>query len=207
MILPDDALAELWALYDKSGIRPEYVLPMLYLESSFNPAADNGRGYVGLAQDFTPYLARKGVDAATYKTWTAAQQLSTVVVPRLAELAAHYGTPRSATRVYQMNFLPATLSSALSLGAPLAWRGSDTYSANAFDKSGKGAIVVADLANAMAYELRQPEVKAAIARAYALRPSEGPPDRRPATGADFTTSTWLPVAALAVVALAAVVRR
>lgn len=208
MNLPDDAIEELWTLYDKSGIRPEYVLPMLYLESGFNPAAVNpSSGALGLAQDLPVYLQRNGVDVANYKTLTAAEQLTQAVVPRLSGLAAHYGTPRSATRVYQMNFLPATLATALSLGSPLAWRGSDTYAKNAFDKSGKGAIVVGDLANAMALELAMPEVKAAIARAYVLRTNAGSADPRPATGADFTTSTWLPLTVLAVVALAGVVRR
>ena len=35
----------LWALYDATGIRPEWILPVLYSESGFNPAIVNSLGY------------------------------------------------------------------------------------------------------------------------------------------------------------------
>ena len=88
MNLPDDALQELWALYDASGIRPEWVLPMLYLESGFNPTLQNRAGapYYGLGQDFGPYLVRNGIQPAEYLAMTAAEQLAAIVVPRLKGL-------------------------------------------------------------------------------------------------------------------------
>lgn len=197
MQLADDALDELWALYDRTGIRPEYMLPMLHLESTFDPTADNGR-YIGLAQDEAQRLSSMGIAREQYKSWSAAEQLRAVVAPRLAALAPL----GSATRVYQANFLPGSLKGARSLRAALVWKGSPEYAANLFDKSHKGAILVGDLARAMRVQLAEPEVRAAIARAYAMRPSETT-DRDPAFGSDFTASTWGPVAVLAAAAVVA----
>lgn len=191
MLLPDDAIEELWSLADASGIRPEWVMPMLYLESGFNPALQNGAGapYYGLAQDYGPYLTRHGLTPAAYVGLSAAAQLRAIVAPRLAGLAKFYGPLRSATRVYQANFLPATLATAPALISVVAWRSSPFYRANVLlDVTRDGAITVSDLAWWMGFVAAQPEVQAAMARAYALRPQE----KRANTvyGKDFVDPLW-----------------
>ena len=191
MNLPDDALLELWKLYDQSGIRPEWVLPMLYLESGFNPSLQNTAGapYYGLAQDFGPYLARHGIAPADYLAMPASGQLAAIVVPRLDGMVKTYGPLRSATRVYQANFLPATLKTSPSLVSVIAWRGSQEYNANALlDVSHDGAITVSDIAWWMATEAAEPEVRAALARAYVLRPTEKPANT--VYGSDFVDPLW-----------------
>lgn len=175
--LPDDALEELWKLYDASGVRPEWVLPMLYLESGFDPSLQNAAGSqnYGVAQDFGPYLTRHGIAPADYVKMSAAEQLHAIVVPRLAELSKRWGPLRSATRVYQGNFLPATIKTAPGLASVVAWRGTPAYEANTIlDVTRDGAITVSDLAWWMKHEAAQPEAKAAILRAYELRPTEVP---------------------------------
>lgn len=191
MRLPDDALAELWRLYDRSGIRPEWVLPMLYLESGFDPSLPNRAGapYYGLAQDSGDELARHGIAPADYLQESAAAQLAAIVVPRLAGLVTRYGPLRSATRVYQANFMPATLKTAPALASWIVWRGSPEYAANRLlDVTADGAITVSDLAWWMDDRARQPEVRAALARAYALRPKEKP-ENGP-YGRDFVDPGW-----------------
>jgi hypothetical protein len=190
VLLPDDAIQALWALKDASGIRPEWALPMLYLESGFNPARPNAAGtpYYGLAQDSAATLAARGTDPASYLAMTAAEQLTLVVNPRLAAVAKLYPL-RSATRVYQANFLPGTLAAAPALISIVAWRGSPFYASNAIlDVTGDGAISVSDLAWWMAKEAAQPEVRAAMARAYALRPTEKPANT--VYGQDFLDPLW-----------------
>jgi hypothetical protein len=201
--LPDDALEELWALYDASGVRPEWVLPMLYLESGFDPSIPNAAGSqnYGIAQDFGPYLTRHGIAPADYLKMTAAEQLHAIVVPRLTELSKRWGPLRSATRVYQGNYLPATLKTAPGLASVVAWRGSPEYTANALlDVTKDGAITVSDLAWWMRHEAAEPEAKAAILRAYELRPKETPSNV--VYGQDFASPVTVSLA-FAVVAAAA----
>jgi hypothetical protein len=191
VLLPDDALSELWTLYDAAAIRPEWVLPMLYLESGFNPALQNRAGapYYGLAQDYGPYLTRNGIAPSAYVAMTAAEQLAAIVAPRLEGMVKAYGPLRSATRVYQANFLPATLKTAPALASVMAWRGSPEYAGNAvLDATGDGAITVSDIAWWMAKEAAAPEVQAAIARAYALRPTETRANT--VYGQDFLDPLW-----------------
>lgn len=197
--LADAALSVLWTLYDATGIRPEYVLPLLYLESGFNPALQNAAGapYYGIAQDYGPYLTRNGVAPADYVKMTADEQLSAIVVPRLEGMVKAYGALRSATRVYQANFLPSTLKTAPALWCVVAWRGTPAYAGNAvLDVTRDGAISVSDLAWWMAYELAQPEVRAAVARAYVLRPSLKPTEA--VYGGDFLDPLWWLLAPAAV---------
>jgi hypothetical protein len=189
--LPDDALLELWTLYDQSGIRPEWVLPMLYLESGFDPTLQNRAGapYYGLAQDFGPYLARHNITPAEYVAMPASGQLAAIVVPRLAGLVKAWGPLRSATRVYQANFQPASLKTARSLSSVIVWRGHPDYAANTIlDVFKDGAITVSDLAWWMADRAAQPEARAALARAYALRPTEKPANT--VYGGDFLDPLW-----------------
>ena len=209
MNLPDDALAALWALYDASGIRPEYVLPVLYYESSFRPDALNAPTEAsGLGQDLGVYLRRKGIDPTDYRTWSAAEQIDRVIAPRLTTLAKHYGIPRSATRVYQSNFMPATLATAPALWSPVAWAGSQEYASNPHvDRIGKGSITVSDFAALVASVKNAPELKNAIARAYQVRKTDGPA-REPIYGADFPGFGLLDLGALAtLVAGASALRR
>lgn len=201
--LPDDAIAELWTLSDASGVRPEWVLPVLYLESGFDPTLQNRAGapYYGIGQDSGDTLARQGVEPGAYLAMGAAEQLRTVVVPRIAELARDYGPLRSATRVYQANFLPGTLRRAPGLASVLVWRGSPYYESNRLlDVTKDGAITVSDLAWWMAREAREPEVRAAIVRAYEMRPDETP--RNVVYGGDFPNpvGTSIVVAAIAAAA-------
>lgn len=177
MQLPDDALSALWSLYDHSGIRPEWALPMLYLESGFNPAAYNASsGAVGLAQDLSVYLTRNGVDPTSYRSQSAAVQIASVIAPRLSGLVSHYGALRSATRVYQGNFLPATLPTVRALWQALAWKPQPAYAQNTvLDPSRRGVILLCDVARVMAAEASAGECAAAIGRAYVLRSSAGPP--------------------------------
>ena len=202
--LPDDALDELWKLYDVSGVRPEWVIPMLYLESGFDPSKPNAAGapHYGIAQDYGPYLQRHGIDPATYVTLSAAEQLRTIVAPRIAELARSYGPLRSATRVYQANYVPGTLKTTPGLSSVVAWRGTPAYRDNAgLDVTRDGAITVSDLAWWMDNRARQPEARAAILRAYELRPNETPANV--VYGTDFVnplTATLAFAAAVAAVA-------
>jgi hypothetical protein len=185
----------LWSLYDAGGPRPEYVLPPLYLESGFNPAIPNQAGYpyYGLNQVSGSRLASMGIDVQDYLTWPASRQLSTIVAPMFLEAVRQFGPLRSATRVYQANFLPATLTKEKSLDSVLAHRGNtnewsagDVYGANSsLDWSGRGTITVGDLAHFMTQKSVTPAVKSAIAETYALRPGETPHD--PALGEDFGT--------------------
>jgi len=200
MMLPDAAIQVLWALSDATGIRPEWVLPMLYLESGFNPAIQNAQGapYYGIGQDYGPYLTRNGIEPEAYLAMTAAEQLSAIVVPRLTGMVKAYGALRSATRVYQANFLPATLATAPALPSVVAWRGSSAYASNAFlDFTKDGAITVSDLAYWMGHQAAAPECAAAIARAYVLRPSAAPPQNT-VYGQDFTDPLWWLLAPAAV---------
>lgn len=208
MRLPDDAIAELWTLYDLTGLRPEYVLPVLAFESGFNPAAPNAAGfpYYGIAQDYGGTLEAHGLSPGAYLAMSAAEQLRAIVVPRLSGFVHSTSIlPESATRVYQANFLPASLPRSRFLWSPLALAGSAVYKANAFDVTRRGAIIVGDLARAMAKAAARPDTQAAIARAYQIRPSAGAP-RDPVFGDDFAiVPAWL-LAAIVGVAGAATAR-
>jgi len=188
--LSDDALPVLWSLYDASGIRPEWVLPMLHLESSFDPSAVNAKsGALGVAQDLPVYLTRNGVDVAAFRTMTAGEQIQASLAPRLTNLAKHYGGVQSATRVYQANYLPATLPTARALFSPLAWKPQGAYVDNALlDPQKKGVILVCDLAHAMAVQAASSEVADALKRAYALRPTLS--SQNVVYGADFVDPLW-----------------
>ena len=99
----------LWNMYAKTGIRPEFLIPVLFSESGLNPAIQNFQGYpyYGINQINGTYLQRLGIDPSTYLTWSASQQLASVVTPYMQAQIAAFGPLRSGTRVYQANFLPA----------------------------------------------------------------------------------------------------
>jgi hypothetical protein len=172
----------LWSLSDATGLRPEYVLPVLYNESGFNPAITNSIGCVGINQACPNAMPVP----AGYASWAASQQMTGLVTPMYKAIIAKYGAIRSATRAYQANFLPATLPTARNLSSPLAIRGSGAliapglsnavvYAANAsLDANKDGVITVADLAAKMSAVVKTPAVQAAIAQTYALRPGSSP---------------------------------
>jgi len=177
--------AALWSIYDQTGIRPEWVLPVVHLESGFDPSVVNPGGCVGLFQlcpgTYGNYVS---VPVSEYRTWSASQQLAG---PALAywRNALGYGPIRSATRLMQAQLAPGELSSAPSLDSVVYRAPSSGYEGNrgVFDPSGKGYFTVQDLANAMASHASDPAVRDAIARTYALRPGEQPHD--PVYGDDF----------------------
>ena len=196
-VLAAAAISALWSLYDATGIRPEYVIPVLALESNFDPTVGNRAGtpYYGIGQNGGAWLAARGIDPQDFLTWTAEQQITAAVTPYFLELVRQYGPIRSATRAYQGNFLPATLPTARSLAQIVTVRGTQAYTFNAgLDPLKHGAITVSDLALVMARQLARLEVQQAIRDAYAQRPAERP--RNPVYGDDFLDPrAWLLVPA------------
>jgi len=201
--LDDDALRALWTLSDRTGVRPEYLIPVLSYESGLDPSVQNRAGlpYYGIAQTSGAQLAAMGIDPASWLALPASEQIARAVGPYFASAVARYGPIRSATRAYQANLLPATLATARGLGQIVALRGSAAYEANRqIDRRGHGAILVDDLAALMGRQLQSAAVESAIARAYVLRPAE---QRAPAVyGHDFVdpAAAFAGAVALALVA-------
>jgi hypothetical protein len=192
MLLPAAAASAVWALYDRTGIRPEWLLPTLYIESGFNPALPNAAGapYYGIGQNGAGDLAAAGAESpAEYLTWSAADQIARVVQPYFARLVKTAGPLRSGTRVYQANYLPGTLGTVRLLIQVLAWKGSTFYDQNAIlDATRDGAITLSDIALDVARAASAAEVRAALATCYALRPTERM--QSPVYGADFLDPLW-----------------
>jgi len=188
----------LWAMADASGIRPEWVLPVLYSESSFNPAVVNSIGCTGVNQ-----LCQN--IPSGYASWTASQQIAGSVSPMMQSIEKQYGPLRSGARVYQANFLPGTLPYAKALSSVIAVRGSSAvirggggltnaavYSANpGLDVNGDGQITLQDLATQVQRMASRSAVQQAIAQTYALRPGES--STNPAYGTDFPIGAGLSV--------------
>ena len=169
----------LWALYDAGGPRPEYVLPVLWAESNFSPSVTNSLGYSGVNQASTTLLQAYGIDPSAYTAWPASQQIAKVVTPFWLAIVKAHGPLNSGTRVYQANFLPATLGVATELTSILAGPGGSVYAANSgLDYQHTGAIRVSDMAHSVAMAASNPQVQAAIASTYALRPERDPKGSR-----------------------------
>jgi hypothetical protein len=180
----------LWALYDAGGPRPEYVLPVLWSESGFDPSRPNAQGapYYGLGQTSGTAIEGAGVSIADYLTWPASAQLSKFVAPYFLSLSKQYGRLRSGTRCYQGNFLPATLGTAHGLDDVVSRYGDPYYTWNhILDWDNKGTITVRDLAHFIEHGAKTQNVQAAIAHTYDLRPQEKPP-HDPVLGEDFGNS-------------------
>lgn len=179
--------AALWSLFDAGGPRPEYVLPMLYAESGFDPSVQNrgGSANYGVNQASTELIASyANVDPSTYVTWSASQQIDTVVRGMLLDLVHRFGPLKSGARVEQANFLPATLPSVTTLDGVLARFGDSAYSGNAdLDTQHKGTITLGDLANFVGRNVRGATVQSALQQTYELRP--GVAMRDPVMGEDF----------------------
>ena len=171
----------LWSIYNSTGVRPEWLIPVLAYESGLNPGVANAAGYpyYGLNQIAGSQLQARGIDPADYLTWPASRQLSTVVGPYIAGQVKSFGPLQSATRVYQANFLPATLKTATWLGDVIATRGDAYYGPNAgLDQSGKGFITTEDLAQVMTKAAAEAGAMSALAQTYARAPVDvgGPYD-------------------------------
>lgn len=193
MPLDDDALEALWSVYDATGIRPEYLIPVLQLESGLDPSRANAAGapFYGIAQTSGAHLAALGVTPQAFLAMSAGDQIRTAVAPYFANVVKSYGPIKSATRAEQANFEPATLPHVRSLVQILEPRGTRAYADNAgaFDPFHRGAITLSDLAFAMSRSAAAPAAKTAIARAYVLRPASGP-SRDPVYGEDFINPGW-----------------
>jgi hypothetical protein len=170
------AASALWGITAATGIKPEWLLPILSHESGFNPAVPNQAGapYYGIGQNGTADIATyAGVTPDVYLTWTASQQLSTVVKGYLSAAVHSYGPLRSGVRVYQAEYLPATLPIAKKLTDTIASASDDPhgfYRANAgLDTNHDGAITLGDLASIVTAEARKQTVQQAIRDTYAAR--------------------------------------
>ena len=197
-----------WNIFDATGIRPEYLIPVLYHESGLNPAVPNGAGapYYGIGQNGTADIqSYAGVDPQTYMTWNASQQLNTVVKGYFSAIVRANGPLHSGIRVYIAEFLPATLKTATSLNSVMVSEGDPNYGYNSgFDVDHKGFITPADLASAIEAALKTTTVQKAISDTYALRPFAF--KRNPVYGTDFNTpavETIKTIAALAAITWAA----
>jgi hypothetical protein len=185
--LSDDAIDALWSIYDATGVRPEYLIPVLYLESGFDPTLQNRAGapYYGIAQTMGAHLAALGTTPAAFLTLSQGDQIRLAVAPYFANAVRVAGPIRSATRAYLANYLPARLPTVHALTQIVEPGGTAFYNANqGLDPLHHHAIALSDLALMMARSARQAEPKAAIARAYVLRPDRAPA-RDAVYGEDF----------------------
>ena len=197
----------LWKVSDQLGIRPEWQLPVLALESGFNPAIMNPGGCVGLNQ-FCPgtYERYVHVPVSEYQTWSASKQLSGPVFEYWRN-ALKFGQIRSATRLMLSQLGQVLLKTDPALGSVVYQSPSCEYCGNAGLDAGcrrrtsdcthccapkckssfvtgcKGYITVQDLANSMAIQVRTSAVQTALAQAYAMRPGDRPRD--PVYGDDY----------------------
>ncbi len=179
----------LWRLYDLTGIRPEYAIVSMALESGLNPAATNSAGYAGLNQ------MAPGTYPDGYTDWLASEQIAQVIAPYWSAHVQAYGAVRSGTRLEQGNFYPASLKTARNLGSVIVaadGRGAASSGENvaaykgnaeAFDPRATGAITVQGIADALELQAGKSYVAQAIQQAYASRPGESPRD--PVYGEDF----------------------
>lgn len=206
MTFDSAAAAATWALYDSTGLRPEYVIPVWESESGLDPSRPNhaGLAYYGLNQLSASWLASLGIAPADFLTWTAGEQIARAITPYWQSVIAHYGVPHSATRAFQGNFLPATLATARSLMQIVAAWGTPEYVHNrALDPLGRGAITVADLALWMSKAAASGLTRDALSQVYAQRPAEKM--QSPVYGTDFLDPAWgvVAIAAAGASALAA----
>jgi hypothetical protein len=194
----------LWALYDVTGVRVEYLVPVLSAESGLNPSVPNAAGYpyYGINQMSGSWLSAAGITPSDYLTWPASQQIAAVVTPYMAGIVKQFGRLHSGTRVYQANFYPASLKTARTLASKIVCSPSQAYTANAgLDVNRSGCIEVSDLAATVQKQAATSGVQAAIAAAYALRPGEK--ERNPVYGTDSFGALSKTQTALAVGAIVA----
>ncbi len=179
----------LWALYDATGIRPEYAIVAMALESGLDPGITNSAGYAGLNQ------MAAGTYPDGYTDWLASEQIAQVITPYWAGHVKAFGAVRSGTRLEQGNFYPASLKTARNLGSLIvsadgrgpasSGENAAAYAGNAaaFDPQKTGVITVQGVADALERQAGKSSVAQAIQQAYASRPGESPRD--PVYGEDF----------------------
>jgi len=207
----------LWSLYDQTGIRPEYWLPLGELESGYNPGIVNSIGCTGIFQ-LCP-LPNRPVPPG-FASLSASQQMTQYGIAMYRNAVAAYGPIGSATRAYQANLLPSTLATARTLDSVIAQKGSSqripnsgltqaqVYASNpGLDANHNGVITVGDLGVEMGKMLQRSVVQQAIAQTYALRPGWSPV-ANPVYGTDFappgSLSSYAGPIALALVGIAAI---
>jgi hypothetical protein len=194
-----------WRLYDLCGVRPEYVIPILWVESASNgttrvfpPGIQNlgGGDYWGLIQANGPWLRARGIEPKEMSSWSASREIADVVTPWLCAQVHAFGKLRSGIRVYQSIFYPASLKATPDLMSPIvrappggctaAEVKTNAYCANPmFDADHKGFICPGDLGQTLRTRaLVSPHVKDALAHTYELRPRET--QQNPVYGTDFT---------------------
>lgn len=189
----------LWRVSDQTGIRPEWQLPVIALETigTFDPAIESPGGCVGLNQFCaSAYSNYVSVPVSQYRTWPASRQLGGPILNYWADAVKAYGPIHSSSKLMVAQLGHALLSKARTLDSVIFARPSIEYTRNiSFDpEPRKGYITVRDLANAMSYYAKTPEVRDALARTYALRPRERPYD--PVYGLDFGATAPIEVITL-----------
>jgi hypothetical protein len=191
----------LWSIYDATGIRPEFLLPVLSYESGLDPSVPNRAGapYYGIGQNSGSFITElTGLSPADYLTKPASYQLQNVVLPYFNGIVRQYGSLTSGVRVYQAEYMPASLQYAPGLDDVITKSPAIEYTDNiVFDKQRKGYITPRDLAAAVASQVPHPAVQQAIAAAYAFAPTLGPP-QDPVWGANGWTLTPKVTAAIAI---------
>jgi len=175
----------LWKINNQLGIRPEWVLAVIYLESKFNPASTNPSGCVGLNQfcrgTFSNYV---GVSPEEYKSWPASAQLAGPIFNYWRD-ATRSGTIDSAAKLMVAQLSHAALGRVRSSNDVVFAAPSAEYEANknVFDPlpNRKGYFTLGDIAGVLGYLSGLPVVQAAVNEAYYLH--DHPRLRTPGHGA------------------------
>lgn len=185
----------LWELYDVCGVRPEYLLAPMFIESAgYQVGIQNlsGADQWGLIQMSGKWLRGRGIDPASLKGWLASEELARIVKPFITSQVRALLPLKSGIRVYQSIFLPASLMKSRPEYAPglldVITRSPElAYKGNAgFDPDKKGTITPGDLGRTLReHAVKAAPVQDAIAETYALRPAEYVRD--PVYGEDFVT--------------------
>lgn len=167
----------LWLVNDRLGIRPEWQLPVIYLETArtLDPSIMNPGGCVGLNQ-FCPstYPRYVHVPVDQYRKWTASAQLSGPILAYWRD-ALTQGPINSAARLMLAQLGQGLLATTPTMNSVVFSAPSAEYRQNSgFDMTQKGYFTLQDLADVLAKQARAPEVQEAIGRAYAMRPNEVP---------------------------------
>jgi hypothetical protein len=169
-VLDAAALDALWQIDAQLGIPPDTSVPVLYLESSLNPAAHtNGTDFYGLNQISGRWLRASGVQPSDFLAWSAAEQLLRTVLPywRWAEA---YGPISDPGTCMWAQLAPGTLAHATSNAAVVYSAPSQAYEANKWlDVTNDGAISLGDLRTVLAAISSKAPVRSTIAAAYAQR--------------------------------------
>jgi hypothetical protein len=152
-----------WGAANK--VDPEWLLLVLYLESTLHPDVGNSLGYVGLNQLNSSYLRSAfHTEPADYLTWSASEQMIHVVGPWLKR-ALRGVVPQSIGHLYAFNIAP---SIAYAHGAPetvIFSSPTKEYQKNSgldYDKS--GSITIGDFNKFFERLATRADYKKALAR-------------------------------------------